>query len=165
MPRSATGWTEPAGGGYTLIELLVVLVIAGVLAGVVLLRLGESGPEQRLADQVDQLEVRLDALCDRALLTGRPHGVRASGEGYDFWVRRRQQWVALPETERPRPAHWPADLRARLIIDGQAVSPTTAERPQLVCSALEPFLPFEWELSIEGRDARVVRPRRPGRDE
>ena len=104
MPRSATGWTDPAHRGYTLIELLVVLVIAGVLAGVAILRLGDAGPEQRLAEQVGQLEARLDALCDRALLTGRPHGVRATADGYDFWVLQRQQWTALPEHERPAPA-------------------------------------------------------------
>lgn len=164
MPRSATGWTDAGSGGYTLIELLVVLVIAGVLAGVAILRLGEDGPEQRLADQIDRLDARLEALCDRALLTGRPHGVRATGEGYDFWVRQRQQWVTLPESERPGPARWPDEVRARLVIDGRVIAPTTAERPQLVCSALEPFLPFEWELSIGGQRARFVHPRPSGTD-
>lgn len=142
--------------GYTLIEILVVVVIAGVLASVALLRLGNTGPEQQLAREADRLQARLEALCEQALLTARPHGVRMTADGYDFWRHVGGQWQPLGEHERPLAASWPEGMRARLSVRGQPVAATTALRPQLVCSALEPFEPFEWQLEL-GAERRVFR--------
>lgn len=170
MPRSATGRTDssargrrrPAAGGYTLIEVLVVLVIASVLAGVAILRIGNDSASARLDTEADRLEIRLDALCERALLTGRPHGVRRTASGYDFWRLADGDWRSLPQGDRPDGHRWPDGLRAELTLRGTRVAPTTGNRPQLICTALEPFPPHEWTLRLEGDQQRITHP--PGAD-
>ncbi len=166
MPRSATGWTEraatprsptAASGGYTLIEILVVIVIAGVLAGVALLRFSSDRPEARLDREALALDARLTDLCDRALLTGTPHGMRLTAGGYDFWQRHRSSWQRMSDRQRPAGHAWPEGLRVDLVAAGQRIAPTTADRPQLVCSALEAFPPMTWTLRMDGTMRRFER--------
>lgn len=165
MPKSATGPTEPdpaaqlgASGGYTLIEILVVLVIAGVLASAALLRIGGDSASSRVDRESERLQTRLVALCERALLTGRPHGVRATSEGYDFWRLADGDWRPLPDGDRPGGHRWSGDLRAELSVRGTRTAPTVQPRPQLVCTALEPFPPHVWTLRLDDQRRRVAHP-------
>ncbi|MBY6204749.1 prepilin-type N-terminal cleavage/methylation domain-containing protein [Halomonas denitrificans] len=169
--RQASG--SAASGGYTLIEILVVIVIAGVLAGVALLRISGDRPDARLDREVQRLDARLGELCERALLIGAPHGVRLTHGGYDFWQRRRvdrpsggppqapwnepSAWQLLSDRQQPAAQAWPDGMRVDLVAAGQRIAPTTQERPQLVCSALEPFPPSTWTLRIDGAMRRLER--------
>lgn len=171
MPRSATGPTEldriastrvrsPArlGRGYTLIEILVVLVIASVLATAALLRIGGDSATSRVNNEAERLQTRLVALCERALLTGRPHGARSTPDGYDFWRLADGDWRPLPEGDRPSGHRWPDGLRAELLVRGTRTAPTNQDRPQLVCTSLEPFPPHVWALRLDDQQRRVAHP-------
>ena len=155
MPRSATGATEVAAtGGFTLVELLVVLVIAGIVTGLVALRLGSIGSDdpERL---VRNLELRLEAMCDRALLTGNLRGMHIDRDGYSFWQREGGRWI---EADAPTPLTWPAGLNVDLEIDGLAAVGSDTDLPQVLCSGLEPASAFRLRLSRGERRAELVWP-------
>ena len=52
---------------------------------------------------------------------------------------------------------WPDGLRVDLVAAGQRIAPTTAERPQLVCTALDAFPGSTWTLRLERAVRRLER--------
>lgn len=157
MPRSVIGATEFAAlrGGFTLVELLVVLVIAAIVTGLVRLQLGAIGADEpeRL---VRQLEARLEAMCDSALLTGNARGLRLDRDGYDFWRRDSGRWL---RAEQPAAFDWPEALSVRIEIDGLDAASSAPEQPQILCTGLEPATPFRLQLRRGERQAELVWPR------
>lgn len=154
MPKLATGASSAAArattsgaSGFTLVEVLVVVIIAGVLTGAVLLVAGPSGPAQIQQRTLARLDVSLEAMCDRALLSGKPHGLRFNRDGYDFWQLQASAWQPLPPDSRPRAVRWPEDLRPRVQVENLPLRSRIGQRsPQVICSGIEPPTPFVIEV-------------------
>ena len=79
--------------GFTLIEIMMVVFIIGLASGVVIMSL----PERASGLQQDALVLQrdVDALANRAVLTGVPHALAFNGRAYEGLARRSGEWVAL----------------------------------------------------------------------
>ncbi|MDX1626092.1 MAG: prepilin-type N-terminal cleavage/methylation domain-containing protein [Wenzhouxiangellaceae bacterium] len=155
MPRSATGPTERRAAGFTLVELLVVVVIAGVLTGLVALRAFRDAPAARMERALDRVEVGLAEACDAALFAGAPMGLRLSPAGVDAWRYLDAAWVPLPPDRGPARVEFEPGWSVSIEVAGRPVS-TAPQGPQVVCSGVEPPVPF----AIRLRDGPEVVERR-----
>lgn len=95
---------------FTMIEVIVVVVLMGVLAGMIVVRLG--GMEDRQIDlQVRQVEHLLEVVAHRQLVSGDALAVAGDGEGR-IWLER--LFAEPGETVK----HWQTDLLApEVVID------------------------------------------------
>lgn len=171
MPRSATGASRApavrppprrqgsrrAAGGFTLIEILVVVVIVSVLSGFVLLALGRAGPASINERAVARIDAAMSALCDRALLTGRTHGIRFHDGGYDFWALGPAGWVELADGDPPS-GRWPETGIPRLRVAAARAELDRAAAPQVVCTGIEPATPFELRFGLGDSQRELVWP-------
>lgn len=136
-----------AARGFTLVEILVVVVIAGILTGTVLLGLGNSGPGRINQRALDRLAASLEVMCDQALLSGAPRGLRFHDEGYDFWRYAEAGWQPLPRGDRPAAVRWPEARGPRVQVEDLPLrAADNARRPQVVCTGIEPPTPLVVEL-------------------
>ncbi len=148
--------------GFTLLEVLVVVVIAALLTGLVLLRVGQwRGPDDPSA-QLERLAALIEAQCQQAVFQARPRGVRITLEGYDFWQAASQGWQPLPAEGIGRPRAWLGEHPPRLLVEGRASTLADASAPQIVCAPLGELTLFELTLAearLLGRgDGRLIRP-------
>ncbi|MGB0514781.1 MAG: type II secretion system protein [Wenzhouxiangellaceae bacterium] len=158
MPILATGPTEATRRrGFTLVEMLVVVIIAGVLTGLVLLRLPATGVD--LDRELRRLEAALDFMCDEALLTGNTRAARLTPDGYDFWLRQgvggSARWRPSP---RPGARSWPDGVGATIEIARINLGRVSDASPQVLCSGLEPPTPLRVELRAGDRRAELTWP-------
>nr|WP_314444189.1 GspH/FimT family protein [uncultured Sphingomonas sp.] len=97
--------------GFTLVELLVVLAVLGLLAGVAVWRLPQSGDRTR-ADAMT-FATRVAAARDQAILSGRPQSLQLDQQGYRFEERSGSEWRPSSETSL-RERRWSRGVRANL---------------------------------------------------
>jgi len=171
MPRSATGATSPPktarprrafGGrvpfrptrGFTLIEILVVVVIASVMTGFALLALGRAGPAASNERALARVEAGMNLMCDEALLTGSPHGLRFHRGGYDFWVLRPEGWIERA-SETPPATRWPEGGAPLIRIATRRWEERHDSGPQVVCTGIEPPTPVTIEIG-DGEERRSL---------
>ena len=156
MQRSETGPINTCppqvrpSAGYSLIELLVVILIAGLFTSLAVLRFGGDNDADRAEQGLDRLAAAVELLCDRALLTGQPHGLRLTTDGYDFWTRIDGRWQLLPGDRPPRAGQWPDGLPVEIEVEQQRLNAGRMLQPQVWCSALEPVSAFEVRLGRGG---------------
>ncbi len=144
-------------GGFTLIELLVVVTIGTVLAGIAVLSLGRWGSADEPREQLARLAGLLELQCEQALFQARSRGIRVLDSGFDFWQAGSAGWAPLPGEGVSRPRAWTAGAEAVLFIEGRRQPLTdTDDVPQIVCQPLGELTPFELELRVADRAARLA---------
>ena len=139
--------------GFSLIEILVVLVIAGVLAGALVIAAGSSGPRE-LENAARRAQALVQLACERALIGGRDIGFAPVEGGLRFGYFEPDGWHEVEDRAddelRPRALGEGIELAAER--DGEALELVldAPERPPFACLASGELTPF------------VLRVRRPG---
>ena len=70
-------------GGFSLIEILVVISIIAVIAGMVVLSIGED-PRRSVQDEAQRLHALLVQAKEEAILQGQIHVLQMKEDGYEF---------------------------------------------------------------------------------
>jgi general secretion pathway protein H len=81
--------------GFTLVEMMIVIAVAALLAGVVVLTVGNPGPGPNEA--ATRFASRIAAARDQAILSGRPISAWVSASGYGFDQLRDGRWEKLEQ--------------------------------------------------------------------
>lgn len=148
--------------GFSLLELLVVLVILAALTGLALLASGSGLGERRGATEMERFALRLELLCDRAVIESRLLGMQLTRSAYEGSELTAEGWLPLgrePAFARVElPAGWQWKLgREGGLLDLPGEWP---EEPQLLCLPDGRSTPFRlqlgedeagWLLRSEGR--------------
>lgn len=79
--------------GFTLLEVLIVVFILGLVSGIIVMNLPERDGPLRTAAL--QLERDASLLADRAVITGAPHALDLSRNGYQAAFWQNGEWVTL----------------------------------------------------------------------
>ena len=108
-PATRSVWSRLAGSratglrqaGFTLMETLTVVFIIGIATtGIILMAPPDEGP---LELEAGQLELTLQSLADRAVLTGSVQGLLVSPDGYQGMQYQSGGWVRLVRFRREFP--------------------------------------------------------------
>lgn len=90
--------THVSEAGFTLIEVLMVVFIVGLAAGGIVMAFPDKPTE--LANEGVRFEQTIEALADRAVLTGNLHALTLTTDGYQASRREAGEWVPLPRYGR-----------------------------------------------------------------
>lgn len=162
---------NPAGPrpsrGFSLIEVLVVAAVLAVMTGVAVLALRGVGIERTLEREARRFADFARLLCERAVASGREHGLMVATGRYGASLVRRGQWT-LERTGSLAPREVADGTRLGLVRDGVAIElgVTLDGDPPIVCLPSGELTPFE--LIVATRSGEVeerVRGRFDGRIE
>lgn len=140
-------------GGFSLLEILVVLVIAGVLAGALVIAAGSSGPRE-LENAARRAQSLVQLACERAVIGGRDVGFAVVEDGLRFGYFETDGWkevdMAAHEELRARALGEGLSLAAER--DGEALelADEAPERPPFACLSSGELTPFTLRLSRVG---------------
>ncbi len=154
--------------GFSLVEVLVVVAVVAIGTGIAVVAVRGVGIERTLEREARRFADFGRLACERAVATGREHGLHVAETRYGVSLVRRGAWV-LERTGALAP-HAVADgVRLRLVRDGIEIVPaaTLDGDPELVCLPSGELTPFELivaataggaEERIRGRfDGRIER--------
>lgn len=154
MPTSATGWSNPrrldtrAGAGFSLLELLVVVAILVSVTGLALLASGSGLSERRGGTELERFGLKLELLCDRAVIESRLLGMSLSAVGYEGSELTAQGWQPLSREESFRLTRLPPGWRWQLALEGalRELPEEQPVEPQLLCLPDGRSTPFRLQL-------------------
>lgn len=155
--------------GFTLIELMVVLVVIAVMAGLLVIGIGDD-PGRQLRREISALAAVLNIAADEAVAQGMELGLVIDDEHYHFvrFDRDRRRWQAIQG--KPLARHeFAQPYEVELELDGEKVDERLRERLQRIARQGEkedqPLLlllssgetaPFTLTVTHAGSNARVV---------
>ncbi len=138
--------------GFTLIEVLVAVAIVALMAAAVALSVGSAGANRAAEREAQRLAQLVEHVCERASLTGRPHGLHVALERYSFSVWDGNEFVFITRDEL-RQRELPAGLRFEIGAAGAGVTlgEKYAEKPQVVCWPSGEITPFTLDITVAPR--------------
>ncbi len=138
--------------GFTLIEILVVLVIVGVMAGLVGVRMLPDD-DRTLHGEAQRLALLLEQARDQAVASGEPIAFSAEQRGYRFWsLDAENRWVPRAGDELLRDRPLAGDVRLAALRVNQA-SLAAGERLLFLPSGGN--APFTADLALNAAHARI----------
>lgn len=161
-------WRDARTAGFTLIEVLVTLFVLAVVAGIVVIRLGDDDRQEVVDREATRIATLMEMARERATLENEEWGFTLSPETYGF-LRLDQdddRWVPLSERpfeerELPDAVTLRITLADRGRIDGQDTLVLTRDRsgprPVLLLLSSGEMTPFSLRLVAAGEaEDRVV---------
>ncbi len=139
--------------GFTLIELLVVIVVIGVSASIIVLRLF---PDERnlLRKEADRLILLFQFAQNEAARRGEPIGVSFDRDRYAFWLQQNLgEWQRYEEEPLLKAGKLADGARFASMLIGQAGNPGAAAK--LVFAPNGGCLPFAATLALNGSFLRL----------
>lgn len=172
MPGCSPSAARPAqrpgrSRGFSLVEVLVVVAVLAVASGIAVVAVRGVGIERTLEREARRYADFARIACERAVATGREHGLHIADTRYGASLVRRGRWT-LERTGALAPKALADGLRLRLYRDGVEVVPGAAldGDPALVCLPSGELTPFELVFAVVGGTAEErVRGRFDGRIE
>ncbi len=115
--------------GFTLIEILIVIVIMGILATFVSLKIGNRALDDRLQTESERFEQLVKLAQEESQVKGVPIGLRFTTSGYQFLaLNDKREWVDYGQGAlRPRPLMAP--FYAELHVEGRMIPPAQDQKP------------------------------------
>jgi len=153
MPISATGNKRTRQRGFTLVEMMVVLVVAGLLAGAVVLTMPARAPDAE--QQAVRFAAKARLASEDSVMTGSPVGLSVTAEGYIFFRLQQGRWII--DGRKPfAPQSWGEGIIAAMQREGEKAviaekSATTAPRPMIIFDPSGPSTPFD--VVVQNADA------------
>lgn len=139
--------------GFTLIELLVVIVVIGVSASVIVLRLF---PDERnlLRKEADRLIILFQYAQNEAVRRGEPIGISFGGERYAFWLQQGVgSWQIYEEGPLLKSGRLADGARFTSMLIGQAGNADASTR--LIFSPSGECPPFAANLALNESFLRI----------
>lgn len=138
--------------GFTLIEVLVAVAIVAMMAAAVVLSVGNAGAVRSAEREAQRLAQLVEHACERASLTGRPHGLHIALDRYSFSVWDGANFVFANRDEL-RQRQLPDGFRFELGASGSgsALGERFAEKPQVVCWPSGELTPFTLDIGVTPR--------------
>lgn len=148
-------------GGFTLIEIVVVTAIIGILAGLVVLSIGDGGGRRQVEREARRLATVLELASDMAVRNGTELGVRVEPTEYRFFHLEDEKWQPIDDSRRGLDRHSLAEgvrLRTRVEgFDAELGESGKAVTPQIMILSSGEMTPFEIRVKSahSGRSTRV----------
>jgi general secretion pathway protein H len=167
VSRSPSRRRRPAARGFSLIEVLVVVAVLAVASGIAVVAVRGVGIERTLEREARRFIGFARLACERAVATGREHGIHVAERRYGASLPRRGAWT-LERTGALAPVEVADGVVLRLMRESVAVEigATLDGDPALVCLPSGELTPFELVVAARSGDAAErVRGRFDGRIE
>lgn len=151
MPISAIGNKRRRDdAGFTLIEAMTVLMIAGLLAGAIVLMI--PGPDRTARDAAAQLAARLAHASDESVLANKPVALAIGAEGYGFMRQEDNGWLRLSRAGPLTFRAWPDGVSARV---EQSAAPENDDGRAVVFDPLGGATPARIVVTRDAAEWRV----------
>jgi len=153
--------------GFSLIEVLVVVAVLAIASGIAVVAVRGVGIERTLEREARRFADFARLACERAVATGREHGLILAETRYGASLVRRGAWT-LERGGALSPRAVADGTRLRLYRDGVEVvlGPTLDGDPNLICLPSGELTPFELVVAVRNGIAEErVRGRFDGRIE
>lgn len=127
--RDTASSRRSAAAGFTLLEVLIVIVIIGILAAIVGLKIGNRALDDRLQAEAERFEQLVRLAQEETQVKGIPLGLRFTTSGYQFLdLDDKGAWVDYNNGVLHK-RNLVAPFFAELHVEGRMVPPEQDQKP------------------------------------